>query len=100
MSGRFTNNAASKSNYLIVPPLNFCYIEDTLCRCSMPISRNCISFLHSISVGCIINVSGKKFDSGLMSYCEEQGILIVRILYLLHHYYQFYLIPRLEIVSV
>lgn len=68
-----------KSNYVLVPPPNFSYLEDTLCRCTVPISRNSISFLHSISVGCIVNVSGKKMDSAVVSYCEEQGVLLVSV---------------------
>lgn len=76
------NYRPNKANFSVIPPANFSYLEDFICRCSAPISRNSISFISSIAVGSIINISGKKLDPYLVTFCEEQGITIVWIIML------------------
>lgn len=68
----------SKTKLSLVPPPNFSYFEETVCRCSLPVTKTNIPYLHSISIGCVVNLSKKDLDSALISYCGEQGVHIVR----------------------
>ena len=69
---------ANISGYTLVPPPNFGYAEENISRCSFPLARNHISFLQSIGVGHIINLSSKKIDAVIQGFCDEKGIEIVR----------------------
>jgi hypothetical protein len=69
--------SSSSSTYVVIPPNNFTYAEENICRCNGPLGRNHLMFLQSIGVGCIVNVSGKKTDPLLGTFCEEQGIIMV-----------------------
>jgi hypothetical protein len=68
----------TNGNFAVFPPENFTYIEETLCRCTLPFTVNNIAFIKTIGTGSIINISGEKLDPLLTVFCEEQGILIVR----------------------
>ena len=72
------NSKSSNLNFVVMPPHNFSYVEENICRCSAPLSRNNISFIQSILIGCIVNVSGRKLDPVLAAYCDEQEISVVR----------------------
>jgi hypothetical protein len=65
------------SYYMVIPPSNFCYVEENICRCTQPISRNNIAFIDSISIGYLLNVSGRKLDAALLAFCEERDIVVV-----------------------
>lgn len=74
-----SNTTSNKVNYTIVPPLNFSYIEENISRCHLPLNKTNISFLQSISIECIINLCGKKLDPSFTTYCDEAGIINVRL---------------------
>jgi hypothetical protein len=67
----------SSAGYSILPPPNFSYVEENICRCWFPVTRSNVNFIQSVSVNYIVNVSGKKFESAFQSYCDEKGIEVV-----------------------
>jgi hypothetical protein len=69
----------SPSYYTVVPPPNFSYVEDTLCRCHYPLLPSCLSFLRSNAIGCIVNISLKSLDAQIVTYCTEVDITIVNL---------------------
>ena len=42
------------------PPPNFSYVEDRICRCTTPLTRQNLAFLQSLTLGSVINVSGDE----------------------------------------
>jgi len=71
------NTTTTKGNYVINTPQSFSFIEENLCRCHFPMNKNHITFLQTLSINCIINVSGKKLDIQFVTNCDEVGISIV-----------------------
>jgi len=76
----------SSSSFGVVPPSNFSYVEENICRCTFPISRHNLSFIQSTSLTYIINISGRKHDQAVLTYFEEKNIEVVRILKQAHRY--------------
>ena len=57
MTTKKSNN--NKLPITIIPPSNFIYIEDVICRCIGPLHRNHLSFLRTTDIKILINVSGE-----------------------------------------
>ena len=70
----------SSNSFGVVPPSNFSYVEENICRCTFPISRHNLSFIQSTSLNYIINISGRKHDQAVLTYFEEKNIEVVRML--------------------
>eukprot|EP01032_Pedospumella_encystans_P020436 gene20436-23212_t len=70
----------SSSSFGVVPPSNFSYIEENICRCTFPISRHNLSFIQSTSLNYIINISGRKHDQAVLTYFEEKNIEVKALL--------------------
>lgn len=64
---------STNSNLVLIPPHNFSYLEDALCRCTAPLSKSNLPFIQSNSITCIINISGEKLDPYIVSHFEQQG---------------------------
>lgn len=79
MSTMTRGSSGGSGNYMLIPPPNFAYVEESICRCTLPVQRNAIGFLDSIGVDCIVNVSGKKLDPAFINHCEENGVAMVSI---------------------
>lgn len=77
MKAQGTAKVSSSGGYSIVPPPNFSYVEENICRCTYPVTRANISFAQSINIGYIVNVSARKIDSAFQTYCDERTIEIV-----------------------
>lgn len=65
-------------SYSVIPPSNFSYIEESICRCSLPLNRQNIAFLQSTSINFVVNISGKKFEPAVVTYFEDKSIDTVR----------------------
>ena len=78
---RNSQNSGSKPAYAVVPPPNFSYVEDTLCRCTYPLSQNNIAFLRSIGVGVVINLCDGKSSLALQrTLAQQQDIILVSLI--------------------
>lgn len=65
---------------LLFPPPGFSYIEDSLCRCVLPLNGYLnVPFFKSISLGSIVNVSGELLDEHIQLYTEEYNISLYNI---------------------
>jgi hypothetical protein len=73
--GKVTNN-----NFVIIPPHNFSYLEDALCRCTAPLSKSNLPFIQSNLINYVINMSGQKLDPYIVSHFEQQGYSIKSVL--------------------
>ena len=61
------------NNYVLIPPNNFSYVEDTVCRCTGPLLKSSIPFLQANQIQNVINISGKKVDSHIANYFDQAG---------------------------
>ena len=52
-------------------------MEDGLARCTLPIVRQNISFLQSMSISAIVNVSGEPLDAQVAAYLDESSRHVV-----------------------
>ena len=71
-----TKNSGS-SAYSVMPPSNFSYFEESICRCSLPLNRQSIPFLQSTSVNFVVNITGRKLEAAIVSFFEDRNIEIV-----------------------
>lgn len=74
-----SNVKSSSSTFGVVPPSNFSYVEETICRCTFPISRHNLNFIQTASLTYIVNLSGKKHESIVQAFFEEKNIEVVRV---------------------
>lgn len=75
MKGSAVGNSAQAVRISqVTPPPSFCYLEDSLCRCTWPVTRQNLSFLRSISVGSVINMAGEPLDLAIESFLDDNGI--------------------------
>lgn len=72
-----SNVKSSSSTYGVVPPSNFSYVEENICRCTFPITRHNLSFIQTTSLTYIVNLSGKRHDSLIQAFFEEKNIEVV-----------------------
>lgn len=72
--GSASTKTVSNGAYSVMPPSNFSYIEESICRCSLPLTRQSIPFLQSTNISYVVNLSGKKFDSSIVSFFEDRGV--------------------------
>lgn len=61
------------------PPPNFCYLEDSITRCTTPIGRHNISFIQSISISAVLNVSGEVLDENFLVFLDNSRISVKHI---------------------
>ena len=70
--------AGTKNNYVLVPPPNFCFMEDCVSRCTFPLSLNNVAFLKSNGIGIVVNLcSNKSCSSALETLLVDQNITVV-----------------------
>lgn len=74
-----SNVKSSSSTYGVVPPSNFSYVEENICRCTFPITRHNLTFIQSTSLTYIVNLSGRRHDSLVQGFFEEKNIEVVSI---------------------
>jgi hypothetical protein len=79
MKPQGSGKAASTAGFSVTPPSNFSYIEENICRCTFPLTRANVSFVQSINVTNVINLSSKKLETSFQSFCDEKGIDVVRL---------------------
>ena len=80
-----SSNPVAKARQVdaVTPPPGFCYVEESIARCSRATRQN-VSFLRSSSVGSLVNVSGDEMNSSIENFANENAILVVSHLYLYH----------------
>lgn len=78
MSSRQGQSSAGNSAcFVVVPPPNFSYVEDSLCRCTHPLSQNSITYVKSIGIGIIVNLCDAKSSTHLLnSLADEHDIIL------------------------
>ena len=66
-----------RSIYVIMnPPPNFSFIEDCICRCTTPIARQNWSFLQTLYLGTVLNISGDALEDQLAVYLKSNNIQV------------------------
>ena len=61
----------------IEPPYNFCYYEDTVCRCTYPLKERHIAYLRQLSIESIINLTGTEFKVEVVNEIQKHGFILV-----------------------
>ena len=74
------SNLLTMESSSIRPPRGFAFVEDKLCRAFFPLrGTQCFSFIDSINVGTIVNVSGQQFDAAFTSFLVSSNIRLVML---------------------
>lgn len=60
----------------VTPPPGFCYVEESIARCTK-LSRQNLLFLRSYSFRVFVNVSGQDLNSFVLKYANESAITVV-----------------------
>lgn len=61
------------------PPSGFAYIEDSIYRASAPVMKHNISFVDSLQLHSIVNVSGDALDPSLLFFTQECEVAVYDI---------------------
>jgi hypothetical protein len=56
------------------PPPHFSYLEENLCHCFAPLQKSHVSYLGHVGIQRILNYSGRKLDSIVLTHLENVGI--------------------------
>lgn len=64
------------SYFMQSPPPMFTYLDNKLSCCFGPLSRGSLSFLKTIGVDKIVNLSGKKLDLALLELCTSTSLAV------------------------
>lgn len=72
------NVKSSSTSFGVVPPANFSYLEENICRCTYPITRHNLNFVQSTNLNYIVNLSGRKHDQAVLTFFEEKNIEVVK----------------------
>lgn len=69
-------SAKSRPVENVTPPPGFCYVEESIARCTK-LSRQNLLFLRSYSFRVFVNVSGQDLNSFVLKYANESSITVV-----------------------
>lgn len=69
--------STSSVGYSINPPPNFSYIEENVCRCCLPLTRTNFTFVQSVNIGVVLNMTARKLDPMFLAYCTDKEIEVV-----------------------
>jgi hypothetical protein len=68
----------------VTPPPGFCYVEESIARCTK-LARQNLLFLRSYSFRVFVNVSGQELNSFVLKYANESAITVVCTLRIAFH---------------